>query len=343
MNQKIPVIFCVDVEPDPFFVNRDAPEPWVGYEFTQRYLSRFRSTIEQATGAQVHYTWCFRMDPQVSKSYGTATWAIDRYPEFIHEIERHGDERGIHSHAHRWIQEKQTWIEDFGNQDWVDHCVGTSFEAYAKAFGHPCKTFRFGAFWLNNATVNLVERLGARFDLTVEPGRPRKTSASPGMPEITDPLPDFYRVPRMPYVPSESDFRKPGIVGSRSITMIPITSAPLRFGVHLRARFRHLCNNGFRNYHFQDTPLSMWKAWKAPNTFEELLDRAISAQAQPYLAFAIRTDIGVKKWALEAVESSLRALLAHPECNRFQFCNPSEALAILANEACPSENVGTTF
>jgi hypothetical protein len=35
----VPLIFCVDVEPDPRLVNHDAPEPWVGDEITQRFFS----------------------------------------------------------------------------------------------------------------------------------------------------------------------------------------------------------------------------------------------------------------------------------------------------------------
>ena len=58
----IPLIFCVDVEPDPRLVNYDAPEPWIGYEITQRYLRELRPRIEAATGAPVHYSWFLRID-----------------------------------------------------------------------------------------------------------------------------------------------------------------------------------------------------------------------------------------------------------------------------------------
>ena len=40
-GSRIPVIFCIDVEPDPRLVNRFAPEPWAGYEFCQRYFGRY--------------------------------------------------------------------------------------------------------------------------------------------------------------------------------------------------------------------------------------------------------------------------------------------------------------
>ncbi len=58
---------------------RDAPEPWVGYELTQRYLRELRPRIEALTGAPVRYSWFLRIDHQIAEPYGSATWVVDRY------------------------------------------------------------------------------------------------------------------------------------------------------------------------------------------------------------------------------------------------------------------------
>ena len=325
---KIPVILCIDVEPDPFLVNRFNPEPWVGYEGTQGYLATMRTRFEEATGSPVHYTWCFRMDPQVAESYGSQTWGVDRYPEFTKEIEQHGDELGTHTHAYRWLEDQQTWLDDLGNQDWINYCVEMSLDAHMKAFGQPCRTFRFGNFWMNNATLNLLEKRGIHYEMTVEPG------LSPHYPGILfekgcsiGARPDYRYVPRVPYEPSEADFLKPGRQGSRSLKIIPLTSGYLRYGMNIRARWRHLRENGV-NLRRQYTPLSMWKNWQAPNTYETLLDRAISSQANPYLAFAIRSSIGTGR-SFKFVDHCLNALLKHPKRKRFVFSTPAEALTIL--------------
>lgn len=89
-DSKIPVILLIDVEPDPFLVNRADPEPWEGFEATHPYLSSMRYRLEEATGSPVHFTWCFRMDPQVAESYGSPAYAVDRYPMFIEEVVRQG-------------------------------------------------------------------------------------------------------------------------------------------------------------------------------------------------------------------------------------------------------------
>jgi hypothetical protein len=318
----IPVIFCVDVEPDPRLVNHDSPEPLVGYELTQRYLRDLRPRIEAVTGAPVHYSWFLRIDAQM-EPYGSATWIMDHYGAHMEEIQRAGDEIGVHPHAYRWLEDERTWLHDFGNQEWVDHCLRMSLEGFSKTLGRPCLSLRFGDRWLNTATANLAERLGVRFDLTVEPGAPPLPTPGPGE-RASGPLPDYYRVPRTPYVPSRLDFRRPERRGSRTIRMIPLTSAYLRFGFHPREYLWRVKTNGIRGRR-QDTPLYMWVSWRGQNTFDRLLDRALGAQRRPYLAFAIRTRPDIS----EAVGPRVDALLAHPASSHFRFSTPAEALAEL--------------
>jgi hypothetical protein len=329
----IPIVLCIDVEPDPLHVNRANPEPWTGYERTFAYLSEMRGRFEDATGSSVHYTWCFRMDPQVSDSYGSPTWAVDRFPVFVEEMRRQEDASGVHSHAYRWAREEQRWIEDFGNQDWVEHCVESSLDAYATTFGRRCEIFRFGNFWINTATINLLERQQVRFDLTLEPGLPASFGASGEEGFTTGSHPDLTRVPRAPYQPSRGDFSRPAAPGSRDITLIPLTSGSLQLGIRLWSRAGRLWRNGWR-HRLQGVPLSMWRRWDPPNTFDRMIDRAIAVQSTPYLAFAIRSSIGVGR-SFQAVDSCLQAILTHPLRRRFVFSAPATALALLATSGAP--------
>ena len=92
-------------------------------------------------------------------------------------------------------------------------------------------------------------------------------------------------------------------------------------------RLRRLLRNGWE-HRLQDTPLSMWKPWPAPDTFDRMLDRAIAAQTRPYLAFAIRSSSGVDD-SFDRVNRCLEALLEHPERERFAFTTPAEAMRLL--------------
>jgi hypothetical protein len=324
----IPVIFCIDVEPDPRLVNRFAPEPWLGYEFAQGYLEELRPRIEALTGAPAHYSWFLRMDPQVAESQGSSRFVTDRYANHLSQVEKQGDEIGIHLHAWRWLPTEATWMQDWADQPWVEHCLRMALEAFATALGRRCQSLRMGDRWLNTETVALAEELGVRYDLTVEPGRPESTTPNDG--ELgSGRLPDYRRVPREPWVPSTVDFRRPAAEPSRNIVMIPLTSGYQELGLHPGRFVRRILGNGFR-YRLQDTPLMMFKDWTAPNLFSTMLDRALSRQRRPYLAFAIRTDFGVVGPQLQFVKRSLRALLEHEAAPRFRFCTPPEALQILS-------------
>ena len=318
----IPVIFCVDVEPDPRLVNRDFPEPLVGYELTQRYLRDLRPRIEAVTGAPAHYSWFLRIDAQM-EPYGSATWIPDRYGAHMEEIQRAGDEIGVHPHAYRWLEDERSWLHDFANQSWVDHCLTMAVEGFAKAMGRPCVSLRFGDRWMNTATLNLAERLGVQFDLTVEPGTLPDSAPMPGE-RASGPLPDYRRVPRSPYTPSPWDFRRTGRPNGRTIRVIPLTSAYLRLGFRPRRFLGRIRANGVRGRR-QNTPLYMWESWPTPNTFDRMLDRALAAQRRPYLAFAIRTRPDIA----HAVGPRVDTLLAHAARSRFRFSTPAEALAEL--------------
>ena len=322
---KIPVILAIDVEPDPFLVDHDAREPWLGYEAFHPYLAKLRERFEDETGSPVHYSWFFRMDPQVAVAYGSPTWPVERYEKLVADSADRGDELAIHVHGYRWVEERHAWLEDLANQDWMDECLEMAVDAHRRAFGQPCTTVRFGNFWLSTASVNRAEQLGVRYDLTVEPGRPPFKWEAKG--DSTGDLPEVYRVPRRPYEPARDDFRRAAPPGSRSLRIVPLTSGWLKLGLRVGARLRRWLRNG-AEHRFQDTPISMWKDWPAPNTFDRMLDRAIAAQERPYLAFAVRTNAGMDE-SFERVDRCLQTLLEHPQRKRFVFATPDEAMKLL--------------
>ena len=334
LTSKIPVLLCIDVEPDAFFVSRQNPEPWRGYELTHAYIREWRSALQQLTGVAVHVSWFIRMDPQVALAHGHAAWAVQHYPALFQEAIDAGDELCAHVHTYRWSEESGDWLDDHGHHDWVAECLDTAVEAYRASVGTPCRSLRFGNYWSGTEAINRAEALGFRFDLTIEPGLPPNALDSRKPPHSGD-LPDYYRVPREPYAPSRSDFRRRARSGERDITLLPLTSAHLRYGWgprSLKQRWRRLRHNGFR-HRLQDTPLSLWRDWTPPNDFSVMLDRAIAEQRRPYLAFAIHSNAPVEAESLPRIERCLQALMDHPERSRFAFCTPAEAMAILRGAA----------
>lgn len=329
VDKRIPVILCIDVEPDDFYVSRTDPKPWKGYEAAHPYLKALREKFESITGQAVHFCWSLRMDPQVEIAYGSPTWVIERHRDFFEEYRIEGDDLGVHVHTYRWSNHEGNWIDDCGNAEWVNKCLDISAQSYFDAFGKTCRTLRFGNFWLSTAAVNRAEELGLLFDLTIEPGLPSNLLTAT-KPPPTGLMPDYYRVPRAPYNPSINDFRKPTRLEDRQICMIPLTSSYLILGISpkdLARRLYRLYRNGFR-YRLQNKPLSMWRAWSGENSFSQMLNRAIRLQEEPYLAFAIHSNFTVTR-DYELVDSCFTALLNHPDRSRFVFCTPDEAIKLL--------------
>ena len=224
----LPIIICIDIEPDERAIDPRKPRDWLGFEETLKYFARLRPSLALATQSPARFNWYLRMDPQISRAYGSGGWAVTRYREFFSQMRAARDELGLHPHAWRWDEPAQQWVADFANQPWIEHCVRRSFAEFEACFGRPCRSIRFGDRWLNDETARLIEHLGARYDLTIEPGRtPQKLLES-----FTGSLPDYTRAPRHHYRPSKSDFLRPGgVLSRRKLWMIPVSTASLDWAV----------------------------------------------------------------------------------------------------------------
>ncbi|HEY8240540.1 MAG TPA: hypothetical protein VIH35_03795, partial [Kiritimatiellia bacterium] len=217
---RIPVILTCDLEPADRYTSLGEPGDWAGLEEVMAAISALRPRLEKATDAPVHFNWFLRCDPQVERSYGSATWLADRHGPILRDLAAAGDELGIHAHAYRWDDARGSWVIDHGNQDWVNHCIASSVDAYRKSFGCLPQAFRFGDHFMNNATMAFIEHAGFRYDLTTEPG----FASAPGVVSTesgTGGLPDYRRLPRAMYRPSRLDYQRPGLWLRRKIWIIP--------------------------------------------------------------------------------------------------------------------------
>ena len=226
----IPVILCLDVEPDERQVSSDKATGWDGFAETCKLFGALRPWLAAATNAPARFSWFLRMDPQIERAYGSPGWVAERYGELITQFEQAGDELGWRTHAWRWAEDLRGWVADHGDQQWINHCLRVSFAAYRSAFGHACASFRFGDHWMSNETMDLLESLGAQFDLTIEPGRIARPAESLRE-NYTGCLPDYSGAPLRPYRPSRRDFRAPGPAPARGLWALPLSTAraPGRF------------------------------------------------------------------------------------------------------------------
>ncbi len=326
MDQKIPIIMLVDVEPDGFFIDRTKALPWKGYEAAYELFSGLRPRLENATGSKVHFSWFYRLDPQVAETYGSFEWPITHYPKFAESFLRHGDDLGLHPHVYRWSNQINNWIEDQADQEWVNYCVEMGFKTYGKLFGLNCESFRFGAYWINNETLKLAECLGARFDLTIEPGYGlNKLVSSFSKKFYSGTVPDFEMVPQIPYQPSQEDFRKPDSNRNNGLWVIPLSTGNVqaRFG-----RVETFYKKIFSPHELEPKTITLNLA-RGTNGFRIVMDNLLKNLQRPYLTFIVRSDVSHEPQDpshKENMNKNIEYILNHPLVDRFVFTTPAEAM-----------------
>ena len=319
MTVSIPIIICIDVEPDDFSPAPDRPVPWHGFEAAGDLVRAVRGSLEAATARPARFSWFVRADPQVDLIYGAAGWAFSRYASLIADLVAAGDEIGVHAHAARYSDEAGGWIEDFGSRDWVAECVTTAFDAYAGAFGRPSRSVRMGNHYMDDPTSDLVERLGGRYDLTPEPGaRPR--SRLGGRLVMTGELPDYASFEPTPYRRSTRSFRERDDARD-GLWVVPLSTAMI--GADAPEEARQASDDG---------SYLRLGLWYAPAAFRYVFDACLRRSASPHLALVMRSSMPLAPAFDAAIRANLEWIARHPLAGRFVVCGPEDAVGLLAAE-----------
>ena len=225
---EIPVVACVDVEPDLRVFDRGAPPAWTGFErFVQR-LPALRERLSELTGAPVAFTWFLRMDPQVAECCGSPAWVAETYRDSFADLVGSGDELGLHTHPWRWDTQAGNWIAEYDDAAWGEHCLAMGLDAFEQTFGRPCPAHRGGDHFLSGAMLASLEKQRVQVDLTVEPGQ------HPDGPLGGEPghglSPDYRGIPTEPYRSSPERFPAPDPGRRTGPLLVPLFSAPGRRG-----------------------------------------------------------------------------------------------------------------
>jgi hypothetical protein len=312
----IPIIICIDVEPDDFSPAPDRPVPWHGFEASADLAHSLRTRLGTATAGPARFSWFVRADPQVALIYGAAGWAFSRYASLIAELVAAGDEIGLHAHAARYAAETDAWIEDFGSGDWIAACVTTGFDAYARAFGRPSRSVRMGNHFMNDPTSDLVERLGARYDLTPEPGaRPR--SRLGGRLVMTGELPDYSALSCAAYRRSARSFRESD-AGRDGLWVVPLSTAVLDADAPAEARRAS-----------DDGASLRLGLWYPPAAFRYVFESCLQRSGPFHLALVMRSSMPLTPAFDAAIRDNIEFIARHPLAPRFVVCGPEEAVGLL--------------
>lgn len=297
MKSRLPILLCFDVEPDDKLVEGEAG--WAGMGPLVALLTRYRPKFEVVTGRPCHFSWFLRMDPQVRELQGREDWVAGAFARELRTLRVAGDEIGLHTHP--WKRAPEGWVSEFSDAAWIEYCVRTSFDAYRQCFGKRCRSFRFGDRWMDQRTMLLLDSLGVRFDLTLEPGQTGFPISSYMEPIFLGERPDYTAVPRQPYRPSSHDYREPGRWLRRMrLTEIPVSTVDETSEI----RTLYLASDtGFTCRH---------------------IDRLLSDETTRHIALPARTDIAIRPDERQNLEATLEHILHHPERRRLHLATPSE-------------------
>ena len=341
MDGRIPLIFCIDVEPDEQVFNPEDPSPWAGFEALAVGSARLRDRLSKLTGEPARFAWFLRLDPQIAEAYGDPAWIIDKHRAFFDAAMAMGDAVGVHPHAWRWERARRVWVADHKDPGWVERCMEMSFAAYESRFEVAPQHHRFGGRFVSERVLSTAARLGTRFDLTLEPGEPGVPPGEYLGNVWKGEIPDYRRIPRTPYHPDRSDFRRPSDDGRGRLWTIPLSSGsvprgprqlrvadrlshPVRTarGVVRRvgSRLRRPATGGDPGPSYR--LLRMWD-WPSPIGLWESAFASLEKLEHHYLAFAIRSDME------PMVDGVMSALEEHPQARRLVFTTPEDALARL--------------
>ena len=311
--RPLPVVVAWDVEPDDRLVDRRTPGPWTAFEATLPRVEPLRNRLESLTGAPVSFSWLLRMDPQIEDTWGSPSWAADRYASVFAELTARGDEVGLHTHMWRWEAAAGVWTRDH-DPAWEEHCADTALDAFEAAFGRPCRTHRVGDRVLSQAILGRLEERNVAVDLTVEPDKPPLARMT--RKELATALTPDYRVaPRTPYRTSPAFFPAADPAGGSGPLIMPMACAPR--GRRRERKALHLL--------------------VIPGVFELRLLRAVRSGV-PVLAFALRTDQRtVRAW--DILERNLDHLASTPGA---RFVTGSSAAARFAPASAESPRVAPT-
>ena len=307
-GEEIPILFCIDIEPDERRVDRGNPERWNAFEQLLPRVEELRERLANFTEAAVPITWLIRMDPQIADTWGSPTWPVDTYRDVLTELESRGDEFGLHTHLWRWDADVADWVTDH-DPEWSGQCVSMALDAFERAFGRPCPVHRGGDHALTGEMLARLTAAGVKVDLTVEPGLPPIRGVIDWR-EIGHP-PDYRVAPRRPYRSSPRLFPAPDpSADSTSPLLIPQASGP-----------------ALRGLWGSQLPLGTH-----PSLFAARILAALRRDPPPVLVFTLRTDKGtLRLW--DRLVSNLEQVARHPDA---RFATTSEVLARYDGSPDPS-------
>jgi hypothetical protein len=311
---KIPVHFNLETEPDDY----ELAPLGVKYNITgirkiYQHFSNLRPHLQEITQAPVHYNLMWRIDPHFEATCGSIAELIPQHADIIQAICDNGDELGVHFHPLCWNKQKEQW-EFCCEPEWVEQNFIKGYEELSRAVGFRPSVVRLSDNILaTERTMTMLERLGIKIDITVEPGVPDTHEVWAGVARGNS----FDKMPRYPYQPAPGNLLEPGTTAKRNLWLVPTST-------------------GYTNHVRYGTTVSFEKETLAldlafyPPSFQEVMQKRLESMETPYLVI-VANSYTINNPQFQAYfEENLKFILSHPLISQFQFTNSSELVSAYA-------------
>jgi len=230
------------------------------------------------------------------------------------------------------VPARSNWLVDDGNQEWIDHCVTSSFQTFETFFHRSSRAHKFGDRWMSSATIARLESLGVRVDVTLEPGV-RSPWMTPNEMHSGAP-PDCTNMPRRAYRPSAEDFLRADPSGTRRLWLLPLSTWRVPWYVQLPRRTYHRLRPARSGPTPGDESSQVTVTLRPgfrPYLFRSLVKRLLASGEVSHLALIFRSNEGTSPLQRERIATNLMSLLSHPLAERFRFVGPEAALDLLGH------------
>lgn len=224
---EVIIIICCDTEPDqPKYGGMSynihlGKHTWRGIEEGIPNAKEIGNLIEDVEECNAKFTWFIRSDEQMNELYDDSAWTVKNFIDCWGWLEHDGDEIGWHPHLWRWNERFKSWYAEIEDVSWIENCLEQGYNRFPKQF--KLTSCRMCWNFHNNVTMNKVNELGLKVDISALPGQ---KSIRPCNESTSSPNYDWEITREDPYIPSQSDYRREANQNEHSLDIleIPITN-----------------------------------------------------------------------------------------------------------------------
>ncbi|HYB99484.1 MAG TPA: hypothetical protein VEC57_10185 [Candidatus Limnocylindrales bacterium] len=236
--RTVRVALAIDVEPVPRLPTSGKDSDWNGLRASIRLVRLLRERLSRTQATVPAFTWLVRMDQQIRRVYGHCGWIAERFAAELDDLERHGDDVGLHTHLFRWDERASAWVTDYECLDWMRLCVEEAVHAFRASRGRAPRFHSFGDRYLSEEAVAVLEELGLAADMSVEPGFFAIDTMRPGE-TLLGRMPDFTHAPRSVWRPSHDNYLQHDAHGRR-LRLLPVTTYRFPWWLEPGRQIEHL-------------------------------------------------------------------------------------------------------